>query len=162
MSFDVAEIQLMRANQLSSVFREVKNIRLALETIVSQLGPNLFTGKVIVYTGDCMPAIQDLQKVKGTVNVFQQLVLFVALHDIDLDFIWESRESDALLHADMLSRVEDSSEIFMSKSVYICAVNKALAHVARVDALAAGNRCSQRCAMTDKMQQEQHHKQWRQ
>ena len=50
----------------------------------------------------------------GTVNVFpevKQLVLFAALHDIDIELIWESRESDALLHADILSRVEDSSEL---------------------------------------------------
>lgn len=103
MSFDVAEIQLMCANQLSSVFREVKNVRLTVETVVSQLGPGFVTGKVIVYTGDCMPAIQDLQKMKGTINVFpevKQLYLFAALHDIDLQFIWQSRESDALSHAD--------------------------------------------------------------
>ncbi len=121
MSFDAAEIQLMRANQLSSVFREVKNVRLAVETVVSRLGPEFVAGKVIVYTGDCMPAIQDLQKMKGTVNVFpevKRLFLFAAVHDIDLEFIWESRESDALLHADTLSRVEDSSEIFLSKSAF--------------------------------------------
>lgn len=30
--------------------------------------------------------------------------------DTDLDFTWQSRESDALLHADMLSRMKESSE----------------------------------------------------
>ena len=82
-----------------------------------------------MFTSDCMPAIQDLQKMKGTLNVspeVKQLFLFAALHDIDLKFIWESRKSDALLHADMLSRLEDSSEIFISKSASRHCVNAAI------------------------------------
>ena len=121
MSFDAEEIKLMQQNQLSSVFREVKNVRLAVETVVSSLGHDAVCGKVIVYTGDRMPAIQDLKKMKGSINVFlevKQLFLFAASHDLQLDFIWESRESDALLHADMLSRVEDSSEIFLSRAAF--------------------------------------------
>ena len=121
MSFDATEIGLMHANQLSSVFCEVKNVRLAVDTLVSQVGHHQVTGKVIVYTGDCMPALQDLQKMKGTVNVVpqvKQLFLFAAAHDTGLEFIWQPRESDALLHADMLSRVQDSSEIFLSKAAF--------------------------------------------
>ena len=40
--------------------------------MVRQLGPAV-RGKVIVYTGDCMPAIQDLLKMKGTVDVFPEV-----------------------------------------------------------------------------------------
>ena len=64
MSFDAYEIHLMQTGQLSSVFREVKNVRLAIEAIVFQLGSSGVAGKVIVYTGDCLPAIQDLLKMK--------------------------------------------------------------------------------------------------
>ena len=123
MSFDAEEMELMQKNQLSSVFREVKNVRLPVETFVSNLGHDAVSGKVIVYTGDCMPAIQDLKKIKGSVNVFPevkqlQLFLFAASHDLHFDFIWESKESDALLHADILSCVEDSSEIFLSRAAF--------------------------------------------
>ena len=69
-----------------------------------------------------MPATQDLQKMEGTVDVVpevRQLYSFAAAHvtgsiDVQLDFIWQSRESDALLHADMLSRLKNSSEVFLS------------------------------------------------
>ena len=43
---------------------------------------------------------------------------FAAAHDVHLDFVWESRESSALLHADMLSRLEDSSEVFLSHAAF--------------------------------------------
>ena len=120
MSLDAVEIQLMYANQLSSVYREVKNVRLAVETLISQLGTAAVSGKVVVYTGDCMPALQDLQKMKGTVDVFpevKKLYLAAAANDVHLEFVWQSRESD-LLRADMLSRVEDSSEIFVSRHAF--------------------------------------------
>ena len=64
MSFDEQEIQLMLANNLSPVFREVKNVRLSVETVVSQLGSDNVAGNVIVFTGDCLPAIQDLLTMK--------------------------------------------------------------------------------------------------
>ena len=65
----------MRANKLSSVFREVKNVRLAVETLVFQLGHDNVAGKVVVYTGDCLPAIQGLLRMKGTVDVFADVRL---------------------------------------------------------------------------------------
>ena len=34
--------------------REGKNVRLAVETIVHELGHNYVTGKVVAFTGDCM------------------------------------------------------------------------------------------------------------
>ncbi|KAL0041151.1 hypothetical protein WJX77_006885 [Trebouxia sp. C0004] len=51
MTFNPNEMQLMAANKLSSVFREVKNVRLAVQTLVHHLGDNV-VGKVIVYIGD--------------------------------------------------------------------------------------------------------------
>lgn len=124
MSFDAQEMQLMHANKLSSVFREVKNVRLAVEKVVFELGSVNVAGKVIVYTGDCLPAIpaiQDLLKMKGSVDVFpevKQLFRFAAVHDVELDFIWLPREADAMLYADMVFRVEDSSEIFLSHQAF--------------------------------------------
>ena len=70
MSFDAHEIHLMQTGQLSSVFREVKNVRLAIEAIVFQLGSSGVAGKVIVYTRDCLPAIQDLLKMKWVQYMF--------------------------------------------------------------------------------------------
>ena len=32
--------------------------------------------------------------------------------------MWESRESSPLQHADMLSRMEDSSEVFLSHAMF--------------------------------------------
>lgn len=72
-SFNPEEIRLMSVNKLSSVFREVKNVRLAVETVVHKLGSDIVGGKVIVYTGDCLPAIQSLPKMKGTVAVFPEV-----------------------------------------------------------------------------------------
>ena len=119
--FNPEEIRLMSVNKLSSVFCEVKIVRLAVEAVVRKLGSDIVGGKVIVYTGDCLPAIQSLPKMKGTVDVFpevRQLYRFVAAYDVHLDYIWESRESDLMLHADMLSRLEDSSEIFLLRVVF--------------------------------------------
>ena len=85
-SFTAVKIQLMHANKLSSVFPEVKNVRLAVQPVVNQLGP-VVADLVIVYTGDCMPAIQDLLKMKGTVDVFPEvfeLFQFAAAHDVEL------------------------------------------------------------------------------
>ncbi len=87
LSFEANEKQLIDANRLSSVVCEVKNGKLAVETVVHRLGHDRVTGKVIVYTGDCKPAIQDLQKMKGTVSLFsevKQLLRFAAAHDVQL------------------------------------------------------------------------------
>ena len=48
-SLDPEEMLLMSAKKLSSVFCEIKNVRLAVETVVSQLGHDSVAGKVIVY-----------------------------------------------------------------------------------------------------------------
>ena len=96
-------------------------VRLSIETIVFELGSDSKAGKVIVYTGDCLPAIQGLLKLKGSVDVFpevKQMFRFAAVHDVELDFIWLPREADAMLHADMLSKMEDSSEIFLSHRAF--------------------------------------------
>ena len=44
---------------------------------------------VIVYTGDCMPAIQDLLKMKGTVDIFPE---YLSCLDLQLFMmcIWTS------------------------------------------------------------------------
>ena len=86
-----------------------------------KLGSDIVGDRVIVYTGDCLPAMQSLQEMKGTVDVFpevRQLYHFVAAYHVHLDFIWQARGSDLMLHADMLSRLEDSSEIFLLRTVF--------------------------------------------
>ena len=71
-------------------------------------------GKVVVCTGDCLPAIQHLQMMVNAFPQVKQLCLFPAARDIHLGCTWQSRECNALLHADVLSRIEHSSKIFLS------------------------------------------------
>lgn len=125
MSFDQWEIDSMQAGTLSSVYRETKNARLALEYVVYSLGPANVAGRLVVYTGDCFPAIPDLLKMKGTCNVFpevKRLYLFAAMHDVHVDFVWVRRTHEWLQYADALSRVPDSSEISLRhrQSELIC------------------------------------------
>ena len=52
----------------------------------------------------------------SVLNVFpevRQFVCFAAAHDGHLCFVWQPRESAPLLHADMLSRLEDSCDVFL-------------------------------------------------
>ena len=60
LSFDWSEMQGLHAGTLSSVLRETKNARLALEYVVDSLGIDAVAGSLVVYTGDCYPAVQDL------------------------------------------------------------------------------------------------------
>ena len=115
MSFDDSEIQSMYTNSLSSVYRETKNARLAVQYAVQCLGSAL-AGGMVVYTGNCFPAIQCLVKMRGTLDVFpevRELYLFAAEHDVHVDFAWMPRTAEWLQHADELSRLPDSSELFI-------------------------------------------------
>lgn len=72
-SFDSVEIDRMQDNQLSSVLRESKNARLAVETLIDSLHSSHLAGTTCVYTGDCFPAIQNMLKMKGSVQVFPEV-----------------------------------------------------------------------------------------
>ena len=53
--------EAVQVRRSPSVFREAKNARLAIKTVIQHLGRDFVTfviGKVIVYIGGCMPAIQ--------------------------------------------------------------------------------------------------------
>ena len=93
-SIDQSEIERMKVNQLSSVLRETKNVRLALETVINSIPTAQHAGRVFVYTWDCAPAIQGLLKMKGSVEVFpevERLCLAAAAAQLALDFIWKPR-----------------------------------------------------------------------
>lgn len=116
-SFDAMEIAGMEDNQLSSVLRETKNARLAIQTLIANLPVDQVAGKVCVYTGDCFPAIQNLLKMKGSLQVFPEVKCLyesAAQADLMVDFIWKPRTDADLVFADELSRVIDSSEIFLA------------------------------------------------
>ena len=51
-SFDSVGIHRMQDNQLSSVLRETKNARLAVETLIDGLHASQLAGTVYVYTGE--------------------------------------------------------------------------------------------------------------
>ena len=113
MSFDQQEIRLMQCQALSSVYRETKNARLAVQYVVQCLGDRV-AGGLIVYSGDCFPAIQDLEK-KGAGDIFAEvkaLYLYVAQFNVHVNFTRLPRTSE-LQHADELSRLPDSSELFI-------------------------------------------------
>ena len=93
MSFDDSEIRSMYTDSLSSVYRENKNARLAVQYAVQCLGSAL-AGGMVVYTGHCFPAIQSLVKMRGTLDVFPKVrewYLFAAEHDVHVDFAWMPR-----------------------------------------------------------------------
>ena len=51
---------------------------------------------------------------KATVNVFPEVKrLYIASHDVHVDFTWQFRTHEWLQHANELSRILDSSEIFL-------------------------------------------------
>ncbi|KAL0019442.1 hypothetical protein WJX79_010722 [Trebouxia sp. C0005] len=48
----------------------------------------------------------------------RQLFSVAAQHDVHLDFIWEPRETASMVYADELSRMEDSSELFITRRTF--------------------------------------------
>ncbi|DBA66486.1 TPA: hypothetical protein ACH3X2_002457 [Trebouxia sp. C0005] len=66
--FDPAKMQLMSVNKLSLWFCEVKNVRLAVETVVHKLRSEIVGSRMILHTGDCLPAIQ----MGGTIRIFPE------------------------------------------------------------------------------------------
>lgn len=122
LSFDQSEMQCMQSGTLSSVLRETKNARLAVQYVVHSLGTAAVAGSLVVYTGDCFPAVQNLLKMKGSPQVFpevKQLYVFAAEHDVHVDFVWQPRTHTWLQHADELSRLPDSSEFYMRHSQFV-------------------------------------------
>ena len=89
---------------------------------INHSDPVTFAGAVVVYTGDCLPSIQSLQSMSSSIpEVFseiKQLYTFAAEHDVHVDFDWEPRETETMKYADMLSRIEDSSELFLTRSAF--------------------------------------------
>ena len=120
-SFDQFEIARINENKLSSMLRETKNVRLALETVINSLPAAQLEGKVFIYTGYCAPSIQGLLRMKGSIEVFpevKRIYLTAAAAQLALDFMWKPRTHEQLMHADELSRQEDTSEIFLASFVF--------------------------------------------
>ena len=66
MSFDETEIESMQAGLLSSVYRETKNARLAVEYVIDSLGCTNLAGSMVVYTGDLSHGYQSKSRVDPT------------------------------------------------------------------------------------------------
>lgn len=45
-------------------------------------------------------------------------------NDIELEFVWKPRSTDVMVHADALSRTEDSSGIVLSHKVFMQLVQR--------------------------------------
>ena len=117
MSFDQREIDLMQRRALS-VYRETKNARLAVQYVVQCMGAEM-AGGLVVYSGDCFPAVQDLAKMRGASDIFVEvkaLYMYATRHDVQVYFTWLPRTNEWLQHADELSRLPDSSELFLGRS----------------------------------------------
>lgn len=113
MSLDQQGIHLMQSQSLSSVYRETKHARLAVQYVVQCMGAEM-AGGLVVYSGDRFPAIQDLAKMKGACDIFVEvkaLYLYVAQFDVQVNFSWLPRTNEWLQHADELSRLPGSSEL---------------------------------------------------
>ena len=106
----------MQVGLLSSVYRETKNARLAVEYVIDSLGCTNLAGSMVMYTGDCFPAIQDLLKMTGSVDVFpekKRLHVLAAEHDVHVDFAWKPETHEWLQYADELSRIPVNSDILL-------------------------------------------------
>ncbi len=81
----------------------------------------------MVYTCDCFSAIQNLLKMKGSPNVFpevKKLYTFFASCDVHVDFVWYPRTHEWLQYADELSRIPDSSELFLRHKQFTLVCNR--------------------------------------
>lgn len=93
MSFNDSDIALMNSNQLSSVYCESRNARLAVQAVMYSVETSRLHGAVIIYTVDCLPSTQGLQKMGASPNLcpeIKQLLLFAAHHDVHVEIVWQS------------------------------------------------------------------------
>lgn len=119
-SFSQQEVALMREGKLSSTLREVRNVRLMLESVLPHL-ENLAPNSVIVYVGDNLGCIQLLQKMRSPVDeIFAEVLAAHHLaikHKVFLQFEWRPRTDPWLQQADALSRDVDVSQLFMHAEI---------------------------------------------
>lgn len=117
--FSPGEVRLMQMGQFSSCLREVRCARLLIEYVLRY--PRLYKGKRILYIGDNEGGISALKNMRGQSDIFDEVksVHLQALEQkVFLDFEWRPRETDWLVYADKLSKIVDSSELFISDVVF--------------------------------------------
>jgi hypothetical protein len=113
--FSEMEAQLMQDKGLSSCVRETRCARLCVETVLARCGDTL-RGATIEYHGDNLGSIFCLQKMTGVPEVFAEvksLYQVARQYDVDLLFVWKRRSDQEMVAADALSRVLDSSQLFL-------------------------------------------------
>ena len=97
---DSNEIKLMQAKQLSSVFRQMKNARLAVQCVIRHYEPGQLVGALILYPGDCLPI--DPSFCRRWAEVFaeiRQLFTFAAQHDVHVATKPAGKQDQTRLHS---------------------------------------------------------------
>jgi hypothetical protein len=113
--FSEMKAQLMQDKGLSSCVRETRSARLCVETVLNRCGDTL-RGATIEYHGDNLGSSFCLQKITGAPEVFAEvksLYQVARQYDVDLLFVWKRRSDQDMVAADALSKVLDSSQLFL-------------------------------------------------
>lgn len=115
------EQERMKAQKLSSCFRETKNARLCIAALLSEQ-PDKVRGCVVQYIGDNQGSIHCLNNMSGNAEIFEEVKLLhiqAAKLDVLLDFQWQPRTTEALKYADKLSRTQDHSQISLNRKAFV-------------------------------------------
>ena len=123
LSYDTDEWAALSADphSLSSVHRETKNAKLALQTVILHKA-SVVKGGLLVYTGDNQGSISCLRRMRGlgdTLKVVRELYAIAAAHDVDLEFIWRPRTAAEIQLADQLSRTVDTSDFALNNNIFV-------------------------------------------
>jgi hypothetical protein len=106
----------MAAGQLSSQVREVRTACYLLRTCMRTNPERVRHGTLICIT-DNQGAAANMSKLKGSMEEvadIREMMEEAAALDVDVQVIWQPRETDVIQRADALSRVEDHSDFALA------------------------------------------------
>jgi len=106
----------MAAGQLSSQVREVRTACYLLLTCMRTNPERVRHGTLICIT-DNQGAAANMSKLKGSMEEvadIREMMEEAAALDVDVQVIWQPRETDVIQRADALSRVEDHSDFALA------------------------------------------------
>ncbi len=111
--FTTEELALQAANQLHSTLREIRAIRLALETLAAERA-DLMRHSTVQWFSDSQAGVALLRAMKGDVECLREIRRIYRLAmELDLDFSWEwkPRDHPMLKMADEYSKDEDVGDV---------------------------------------------------
>lgn len=122
--FTASELDRMANNAFSSTLRETLNIQFFLESI-QRHQPQLLQHKHVLYQSDNQGMVFDINKQGGTGEILRSVF---SIHeqaralDCEISAEWHPREDQLQQHADMLSKLVDSTESSMNMDMLTAAV----------------------------------------